>query len=149
MLGGPAGFTARLRRLGDKVTRLDRTEPTLNDAVPSDPRDTTTPRTMAENLRNLLLGKVLSEESRSRIVEWHCQTRTGPGRLRAGFPSDWPLAHKTGTGEHGATNDIGIVWPPGRAPVLVAAYYAEGPGRVEEREAVIAAVARIVATSLV
>lgn len=46
-IGGPAGFAAYLRGLGDVVTRLDRTEPTLNEALPGDPRDTTSPLAMA------------------------------------------------------------------------------------------------------
>ena len=33
-LGGPAALTAWLRTTGDPVTRLDRTEPTLNTALP-------------------------------------------------------------------------------------------------------------------
>jgi transposase len=42
-LDGPAGLTAWLRSAGDDVTRLDRTEPTLNEALLDDPRDTTSP----------------------------------------------------------------------------------------------------------
>jgi beta-lactamase class A len=44
--GGPAGLTAFVRSLGDNITRLDRTEPTLNEAAVGDPRDTTTPVAM-------------------------------------------------------------------------------------------------------
>ena len=46
ILGGPQGLTGYLRRLGDATTRLDRTEPTLNEARPGDPRDTTSPASM-------------------------------------------------------------------------------------------------------
>ena len=46
-LGGPEGLTAFARSLGDSVTRLDRIEPELNEAMPGDPRDTTTPAAMA------------------------------------------------------------------------------------------------------
>ena len=42
-IGGPAGFTAFARSLGDSTTRLDRNEPSLNTAIPGDERDTTTP----------------------------------------------------------------------------------------------------------
>ena len=55
-IGGPAGLTAFARSLGDETTRLDRNEPTLNEAAPGDPRDTTTPLAMARDLEAVLLG---------------------------------------------------------------------------------------------
>ena len=60
-LGGPGGVTAFARAIGDETFRLDRTEPTLNTAIPGDPRDTTTPRAMAQTLRQLTLGHALGE----------------------------------------------------------------------------------------
>ena len=64
-IGGPAGFTEFARSIGDSVTRLDRDEPTLNTAVPGDPRDTTSPLAMARDLQTVLLGTVLSDASRT------------------------------------------------------------------------------------
>ena len=55
-LGGPGGVTAFARAIGDETFRLDRTEPTLNTAIPGDPRDTTTPRAMARTLRPAYAG---------------------------------------------------------------------------------------------
>ena len=54
--GGPAGLTAFMRSLGDGVSRLDRWEPDLNEAAPSDPRDTTTPIAMLGLLRGTVVG---------------------------------------------------------------------------------------------
>src|SRR5690606_30759856 len=51
--GGPAGLTAFARSLGDTVTRLDRRETELNQAIPGDPRDTTTPAAMLDDMRRL------------------------------------------------------------------------------------------------
>jgi beta-lactamase class A len=62
-LNGPAGLTAFARSLGDQATRLDRWEPDLNEALPGDPRDTTTPASMLEDMRLLVLGDVLSPSS--------------------------------------------------------------------------------------
>ena len=143
--GGPAAVTAFARRIGDDVTRLDRTEPTLNEGTPGDPRDTSTPRAMAQTLRTVLLGKALSDPSRGRLVAWMTATSTGAGRLRAGLPADWRLAHKTGTGRLGGTNDIGVAWPPRRAPLVMVTYLAECKAPEDAREAALASVARSVA----
>jgi beta-lactamase class A len=143
--GGPAGVTAFARRIGDDVTRLDRTEPTLNEGTPGDPRDTSTPRAMAATLQKLLLGDALSHESRAQLTAWTAATTTGPKRLRAGLPNDWRLAHKTGTGRLGTTNDIGIAWPPGRAPLVVVTYLTQCNATEAQREGALADVARRVA----
>ncbi|WEL95544.1 class A beta-lactamase [Xanthomonas phage vB_XooS_NR08] len=39
-IGGPKELTAFLHNMGDHVTRLDRWEPELNEAIPNDERDT-------------------------------------------------------------------------------------------------------------
>ena len=143
--GGPAAVTAFARRLGDGVTRLDRTEPALNEAAPGDPRDTSTPRAMAQTLRTVLLGDALSNAGRERLVAWMTATRTGAGRLRAGLPPDWRLAHKTGTGRLGSTNDVGVAWPPRAAPRVVVAYLTECEAPPDAREAALANVARSMA----
>jgi beta-lactamase class A len=145
-LGGCAAINGCLRRLGDEVTRLDRLEPDVNEAAPGDPRDTTTPDAMAETLRRLFTGDALSSTSRAHIVAWHRATVTGPARLRAGMPATWILAHKTGTGDHGATNDIGVACPPDSAPVIVTAYSVGGAEALTARERALADVGRIAAS---
>jgi beta-lactamase class A len=144
-VGGPAAVTAYLRRLGDSVTRLDRNEPTLNESTPGDPRDTSTPRAMAQTLRTLMLGDALSAAGRARLVQWMSATTTGAKRLRAGVPSDWRVADKTGTGRLGSTNDVGVLWPPHGAPRVVVAYLTECKANGDAREAALASVARGVA----
>jgi beta-lactamase class A len=147
-LGGPQGFTAFVRTLGDEATRLDRVETDLNEAVPGDPRDTTTPAAMAANIRALLFGDALSPPSRGQLRRWLVDNKTGDTRLRAGVPAGWIVGDKTGTGGHGSNNDVGAIWPPARDPVIVTAYLTESPGPAERRNAAIAAVASAVADSL-
>ncbi len=142
--GGPAAVTAFARRIGDAVTRLDRTEPTLNEGTPGDPRDTSTPRAMAQTLRTLLLGDALSTAGRVQLVQWMTANKVGGQRLRAGVPPDWRVADKTGTGRLGTTNDIGVLWPPGRAPLAVVGYLTECKAPGDAREAALASVARAV-----
>ena len=143
--GGPASVTALARRLGDEVTRLDHTEPTLNESTPGDPRDTSSPRAMAQTLRRLMLGDALSEAGRAQLVQWMAANTTGGHRLRAGVPSDWRVADKTGTGDLGSTNDVGVLWPPHRAPLVVVGYLTECKATADAREAALAGVARSIA----
>ncbi|MES2937192.1 MAG: class A beta-lactamase [Pseudomonadota bacterium] len=141
--GGPQGLTRYVRSLGDSVTRLDRTEPTLNEGRPGDPRDTTTPRAMARLLHTLLLGDALSAGSRAQLASWLEASETNGKRLRADLPAGWRMGSKTGTGARGSTNDAGIFWPPGGAkPIIVAAYLTDTKAPEDARNGAIAAVAR-------
>jgi beta-lactamase class A len=124
-IDGPSGLTQFLRSIGDRVTRLDRTELELNTNLPGDPRDTTTPLAMAQSTKKVLLGNVLSKESRRQLIAWLRQSTTGTRRLRAGLPTDWQAGDKTGTGANGATNDVLIAWPPERSVVIAAVYFSE------------------------
>lgn len=143
--GGPAALTAYARRLGDRVTRLDRTEPELNRrAASGEPLDTTTPRAMAHTLRALLVGDALAPASRARLLQWLLANTTGGKRLRAGLPVGWQVGEKTGTAGDDA-NDIGIAFPPQRAPVIVTAYLAESVTDGATREAALASVGRLLA----
>lgn len=141
--GGPKGLTGYMRSLGDEASRLDRREPELNEARTGDPRDTTTPVAMAGVLRQTVLGGALSPASRQQLTGWLVANKTGDKRLRAGVPKGWRIGEKTGTGNNNATNDVGVIWPPGRAPLVVTAYYAESSAALPEREAVLAEVGRL------
>jgi beta-lactamase class A len=144
-IGGPAGFTRFCRGLGDPVTRLDRTEPELNSSIPGDPRDTTSPAAMTRSLSAVLIGSVLQPASRSLLNAWIKGTRTGQARLKAGLPPGWTLGHKTGTGDRGSTNDIGILFPPSGPPILAAVYFTGSKARPEAIEAAIANVGSAIA----
>ena len=135
-IGGPAGFTQFARSLGDEVTRLDRNEPSLNEATPGDPRDTTSPRAMAASMQKVLLGDVLSDASRRQLQAWLVDDKVGDKRLRAGLPPSWRIGDKTGTGDRGSTNAVAIIWPPGRAPLIATVYYTGSSASVDARNAV-------------
>ncbi len=147
-LGGPAALTRYARSLGDDATRLDRMEPDLNEATPGDPRDTTTPAAMARTVQALAVGTALSPGSRDQLIRWLVDCKTGDARLRAGLPSGWRVGDKTGSGGHGSSNDVAVIWPQNREPLIVASYLTETAGSDDERNATHAAVARSVATSL-
>jgi beta-lactamase class A len=146
-IGGPAGWTRFARQIGDRASRLDRTEPTLNTAVAGDPRDTTTPAAMASDLRALLLGQALSPASRERLTGWMVDCKTGLAKLRAGLPAGWRVADKTGSGANGTDNDIAVAWSPA-GPIVIACYLTAAEAATSDaRAAAFADVGRAVATS--
>jgi len=148
-LGGPQALNDYLRSLGDAVTRLDRIEPDLNEALPNDPRDTTTPAAMLKNIQALVLGDALSEHSKEQLISWLVGNKTGDARLRARLPAGWRVGDKTGSGEHGTTNDVGVAWPPQSAPMLIAIYLTETMANGEARNRTIAAVGSAIADRLI
>ena len=145
--GGPPALTAYVRSLGDDVTRLDRREPELNEAAPGDPRDTTTPTAMSALLRKIVIGDALAAGSRQQMTKWLAACKTGDKRLRAGVPAGWLVGDKTGTGNRNATNDIAVMWPPGRMPVIATAYYIDSAEPAEQRDMVLADIGRLAATA--
>jgi len=148
-LGGSAGVTAYARSLGDQVTRLDRNETDLNEALPGDPRDTTSPLAMLSNLRKLMTGDFLTPASREHLTGWLIGNKTGDARLRAGLPRDWRVGDKTGSGERGTTNDVAVVWTaPGRPPLFISIYLTGSSPDGAQRNAALAAVGRAVADAL-
>ncbi|SEC14594.1 beta-lactamase class A [Terriglobus roseus] len=145
-IGGPNAITTYAKVIGDSVTRLDRTETSLNESLKGDPRDTTSPNAMVHNLQSLLLGDALEPDSRTQLTDWMQSSTTGLIRLRAKLPKDWRAADRTGSnGEH-TTNNIAVLWPAGgRAPILVAAYITQCPGPEDKRNAMLAEIGRLVA----
>lgn len=97
---------------------------------------------MAANLKRLLLGDALLPEGRDQLAKWLIANKTGNSRLRAGLPQGWRVGDKTGAGEHGTTNDVAIVWPPERAPIIVAVYLTGASLDPNGRNDVIASVGR-------
>ncbi|MFH8176708.1 class A beta-lactamase, partial [Klebsiella pneumoniae] len=95
-VGGPAGLTAFLRQIGDNVTRLDRWETELNEALPGDARDTTTPASMAATLRKLLTSQRLSARSQRQLLQWMVDDRVAGPLIRSVLPAGWFIADKTG-----------------------------------------------------
>jgi beta-lactamase class A len=143
-IGGPAGLTKFVRGIGDETTRLDRKEPELNSAIPGDERDTTSPASMCADVQRLLLGNVLPESSRRQLEDWLQHNEAGALMIRAGVPKTWTVGDKTGRGANGATNDIAIIRPLGRAPILIAIYSIGSTAPADDRAAAIAAAARAV-----
>ncbi|GGP11969.1 MULTISPECIES: class A beta-lactamase [Oceanobacillus] len=120
-LGGPDGLEGILRKNGDETIEMDRMETELNEAVPGDKRDTSTPQALAESLQKYVLSDLLPEDKRELLIDWITGNEAGDSLIRAGVPEGWEVGDKSGAGSYGTRNDIAVVWPPdNEAPIVIA-----------------------------
>ena len=143
LLGGPQELTAFARSIGDPAFHLDRWETALNEALPGDERDTTTPKSMAYSLHKLALGNVLPAPQREMLIDWLKGNTTGSASIRAGVPADWIVGDKTGSGSYGTTNDIAVIWPPNEPPLILTIYFTQNKPDAPARRDIIAATAKL------
>lgn len=147
--GGLDDMQAFYRSLGDDSTRVDRFEPEMN-RLDGD-KDTIEPAQSVANIQRLFVdpGSPLTAESQAMLLRWMVDSPTGANRLKGGVPARWRVAHKTGTGGYGPTNDIGLLYPPAGEPIIVAAYYhATSASSEAANDAVIAEATRLALTVL-
>ncbi len=147
-IGGPPALTAFWRKTGDQITRLDDPEPLLNRTPPSDPRDTTTPFAMANTLRRLVLGRVLSESLRATFTGWLVGCQTGGNRLRAGLPGNWVIGDKTGNNGKDAAGDIAVAWPKPDVPIVICVYTRGGSPSSQQFHSAFAGIGRFIGMRL-
>ncbi|MDB5422482.1 MAG: bla [Brevundimonas sp.] len=142
-MGGLDALCAWYRTIGDTTTRVDRLEPFMNRK--DGDKDTALPRQTATNLQwmaDTYEPLAIGSQYKS-LWTWMINTKTGIGRIPAGVPDGWTVAHKTGTGGTGQVNDIGVLYPPTGVPICIAVYY-DGPSTLAPAaaEAVVAEATR-------
>lgn len=147
-IGGPMALTRFARSVGDEVTQLDRFETDLNEAVPGDVRDTTSPNAMASLLEELIFGEVLSGSSRTTLENWLRGNTVGGALLRAGIPEDWEIGDKTGAGGYGSRSIAAVMWPTTNNPIIATIYITETEASFEDRNAAIADIGRAIAKAV-
>lgn len=147
-IGGPGGFEAALREIDDKVTESDRFEPDLNFTTPGDSRDTSTPRALATSLQAFVVSDVLPSEKRAIMTDWLVGNATGDTLIRAGVPEGWVVGDKSGAATYGTRNDIAIVWPPERDPIIIAILSDRTTEDAAYDDALLAEAAKIVINAL-
>lgn len=148
IMGGPPAVTAFARSIGDEDFRLDRWETELNTAIPADARDTTTPAAMAATVQKLVLGNTLAAPQRDQLQAWLRGNTTGATRIRAGVPSGWVVGDKTGGGAYGANNDVAVLWPPGKPPIVLALYMTQREKEAKPKNEMLAEATRVVVGAL-
>jgi beta-lactamase class A len=148
LVDGPDGLEERLRAVGDDTTSVDRAEPLLNTGIPGDVRDTTTPRALATTFASYLLGEALPVADRRLLNQSLSRSTTGTGLVRAGVPPTWQVADKSGTAGYGTRNDVAVIRPPGRAPLVIAVMSTRATEDAEPSDALVAAATRLAVAEL-
>lgn len=145
-LGGISKVNKFARSIGDTKFTLNRTEPSLNSAIPNDSRDTTTPNAMTQTLKRLLLtDSVLKISQQQQLITWLTNNTTGDNRIKAGIPKTWKIGDKTGTGDYGTTNDIAILYPTnGCAPIILSVYFTQYNKEAKPNEKIIQTATKLI-----
>ena len=147
-IGGPDNFEKALRDIGDDVTQSERYETELNEFSPENKRDTSTPKTMATNLKKVILSDYLPDNKRKLLSDWMTGNEAGDSLIRAGAPSEWTVLDKSGAGNYGTRNDIAVVKPPNKEPIVIAIMSRHDTEDAEYEDTLIAKAAEITLNAL-
>lgn len=147
-IGGPDNFEKALRDIGDDVTQSERYETELNEFSPENKRDTSTPKTMATNLKKVILSDYLPDNKRKLLSDWMTGNEAGDSLIRAGAPSEWTVLDKSGAGNYGTRNDIAVVKPPSKEPIVIAIMSRHDTEDAEYEDTLIAKAAEITLNAL-
>ncbi|WP_066193133.1 MULTISPECIES: class A beta-lactamase [Gracilibacillus] len=148
-LGGPDGLEENLREIGDETIEVDRVEPDLNEAVPGDTKDTSTPKAFAESLQKYVLSDLLPEEKRKLLIDWMTGNEAGDTLIRAGVPEGWKVIDKSGAGGYGTRNDIAVVWPSDhQAPIVISIFSSRDKEEADFDDTVVEKAAELVVEQL-
>ena len=148
LLGGPQELDRALQEVGDTTTLVVRREPELNDYAPDDTRDTTSPRAMARSLAAFAVAGELEPADQRALGGLLRRNTTGDDLIRAAVPEGWRVGDKTGTASYGTRNDVAVLQPPGREPIVLAILTRQGEPDAEPDDALVAEAARIALDSL-
>lgn len=146
MLGGPRTVDAWVRSHNLAGIRVDRTIAQLLAATRDlrDVRDSATPLAFLRLLQVIDTGRVLSRESRARLLDIMGRCATGANRIRGLLPPGTRVEHKTGT-LTGLTDDVAFVTLPDGRRIAMVMFARYG----DNRPAVIASAARTIYESFV
>lgn len=110
-----------------------------------DPRDTSTPDAMVSLLGKIYRKEVLSSESSDLLLDIMKRCQTGPLRLKGMLPAGTVVAHKTGSLDSAALNDVGVITLPDNAGhVAIAVFIKSSDEKTPEKEHAIAEIARTI-----
>ncbi len=112
-------------------------------AFNKDPRDRSTPDAMVNLLAQLYRGTALQPASRDTLLAVMARCRGGANRLKGYLPPGTVVAHKTGSLDETATDDVGVITLPGDAGhIAIAVFVGYSTQPLADREQVIAQLTR-------
>jgi beta-lactamase class A len=150
IVGGPRAVQSYIRSLGADSVAIVSTEEEMHKESSLQFENWSAPSSAAYLLKQLHNGKILSEQSRTFLLNVMTETVTGPKRLKGMLPPGGIVAHKTGSSGRGADgitaaiNDIGIITLPNGRSVAVAVFITNTPDDDAKSERVIAEIAKAV-----
>lgn len=118
-LDGPKGYQRKLEGIGDFITDSTRYETDLNEAIPGDIRDTSTPKVIAQNLKEIAMGSQLPKDKQKFYKKLLLENTTGANLIAAGVPDGVVVGDKSGAAQYGTRNDIAILYPKDREPIVL------------------------------
>jgi beta-lactamase class A len=141
---GPGPFPEALEAAVKADPKLEERGDDPSPEFDDDPRDTATPTAMASLLERIFTGKALSPASTRLLTQIMKRNTTGKARIRARLPQGTVVAEKTGT-IGGSLNNVGMITLPGdNGKLLLAVFIKKSAKPFEDRERVIADVARAI-----
>ena len=143
--GMPSGTFSEALAVARKADpKLDERGNHPNAAFDNDPRDISTPNSMAELLTKIFTGHALSPASTKVLIETMERCHTGDDRIRARLPAGTTVADKTGT-LGGSVNDVGVITlPNGQGQIVCCVFVKKSELPFAAREKVIADIARAI-----
>lgn len=148
-IGGVENFKVALKNIGDKTTKPARNEPELSLFNPKDNRDTSTPRQMVKNLQVYIFGDILSDDKKKLLIDWMSDNSITDTLIKAETPQGWKVIDKSGSGDYGARNDIAVIYPPNRKPIVMAIMSRRTEKNAKSDDAMIAEAAKRIFDNLV
>ncbi|GFE79923.1 beta-lactamase [Steroidobacter agaridevorans] len=140
----PGPFNEALQEAVKQDPQLEERGNHPNAAFDKDVRDTSTPAAMGQLLTKIFNQQALSVSSTKVLIDIMQRCHTGAGRLPGRMPAGTVIAHKTGT-IGGTVNDVGVMTlPDGKSQIVIAVFIKESDKPMEQRERVIAEIARSV-----
>ncbi|MCP4956292.1 MAG: class A beta-lactamase [Photobacterium aquimaris] len=144
-IGGPKSVTQFIRTLDDKITRLDRIEPNVNNVSTAELRDTTTPIAINSTLYHLLYTDALSTSARTQLKQWMMDNKVSDPLLRAVLPAGWHIADRSGyDSTYGSRGITAAVWQQGKQPIMISIYLAQTGKPMAELNTTIANIGQLI-----
>ncbi len=141
--GGPKFSTDFAHSIGNKSYNVTHYDGYMN-SNPKNSDDTATPKDMAISVQKLIIGDTLAKLQKQQLLTWMRNTVTSYKTMRYGVPIGFAVADKTGSGDYGVRNDIGIAWSLACKPIIMSIYTVRNKKDAKSRDDIVAKTTSII-----